>query len=114
MTRHDNYKIFTDWYKSMNWLWDKAEKFPKNVRFSLASRIISVSLEITELIVEMIYVKNKEKRPLLRRLNVLLEKMRILVRISHDRRYLSTQQYQYISNQINEVGKQVGGWLRSL
>ena len=49
---------------------------------------------------------------LLRRANIQLEKLRYLIRLSHDFSLFSTKQYEYISGEINEVGKRIGGWIK--
>ena len=61
-----------------------------------------------ELIVEAIYTK--DRRPILNRINLILEKQRVLFRMSHDRRFISTSQYEHVSRAIEEAGRMVGGW----
>lgn len=114
MSKHQQYPLFIHWYTSMNWLWDHAEKFPRKARFSLASRVVALSLEVLELIIETVYAKNPQKRPKLKAINLNLEKLRILCRVAHERQYLSTQQYRYIIERIDEAGRMTGGWLKSL
>jgi hypothetical protein len=86
------------------------ERFPKQARFSLASRIADVALDAMQLIVEAIYTKHRLR--LLNRLNLLLDQQRVLFRIACDRRYLSVKQHEYIANAIDEAGRMVGGWRR--
>ncbi|MBA7669023.1 hypothetical protein ES703_77149 [subsurface metagenome] len=40
-----------------------------------------------------------------------MEKLRVMFRISYERKYLSINQYRYISSELNETGKMVGGWI---
>ncbi|MCK5539087.1 MAG: diversity-generating retroelement protein Avd [Bacteroidales bacterium] len=110
MAKTIDYPIFELWYKNTDWILDKCEKMPKNVRFSVANRIADLAVENIELITDAIY--QKQKRIYLEKLNRNLEKIRILFRLSHDRRYISTKQYAYISEKINETGKMLGGWLK--
>ncbi len=63
-------------------------------------------------IVEAIYTK--ERAHILDRLNLYIEKLRVLFRISHQRRYLSGRQYAHVSKLLNETGKMLGGWRKSL
>ncbi len=56
----------------------------------------------------------KRRRQVLRCINLRLGQLRILWRLCHDRRYISTQQYKHLSQLIDETGRMVGGWLRTL
>lgn len=94
----------------MQWLLGKTEKFPKRVRFTFTNRIDNLALDILEGIVEARYTGSK--RDILRRIDLDMEKLRILLRMCHDQHYLDTRGYEYGSRQINEAGKMVGGWRR--
>lgn len=107
MSRED-YPLFVHWYKTLDWILSAVENFPKNARFSLASRLADSALDTIELIIEAIYTKNR--RHILDRINLYMEKQRVLFRIAHDRRYISARQYEHISRAIEEAGRMVGGW----
>lgn len=104
----EDYPIFMHWYQTLDWILATVERFPKNVRFSLASRLADVALETMDLIVEAIYTKHRLR--LLDRVNLLLEQQRVLFRIACDRRYLSRRQHAYIANALEESGQMIGGW----
>ena len=70
-----------------------------------------MALDIVEFLIEAKYSKNK--RPILRRINLYLEKIRILLRISHEIKLLSTKSYHFASKGINEVGTMLGGWIKA-
>ncbi|MDX2285870.1 MAG: diversity-generating retroelement protein Avd [Bacteroidia bacterium] len=110
--KNDQYPLFLHWYKTLDWILDRCESLPKNARFSIAARLADYALDTLEQITEAIY--RKDKAPLLHQINLNLEKLRILFRLCHDRRYISVQQYGYISGLINEAGRMTGGWLKSL
>jgi len=110
MAHPQQYPVFEQWYKTTDWLLDKCEKFPRDVRYTISNRIGNLAIDILEEITEAIYTKERVKK--LDSLNLKLEKLRILCRLCHDRHYLSTQQFSYVTQQINEVGKMLGGWLK--
>ena len=101
-------QLFVLWYDFSKWLLDKTEKFPKKVRFSFSNRIDNLALDIIEGIIEARYSRNKKE--MLRRIDLNLEKLRILLRMCHDLRYLDTKGYEFAARKINESGKMVGGW----
>lgn len=102
--------LFTHWTTFLKWLLQTTEKFPKRIRFTFSQRIENLALDIVEDLVQAQY--SKRKTELLRRINLNLEKLRILVRICFEMRHLSGNQYEYASRQINEAGSMVGGWLK--
>jgi len=100
--------IFVLWYDFSRWLLEKTEKFPKRVRFSFTNRIENLALDIIEGIVDSRY--SGEKKAILRRIDLDLEKLRVLLRMCHDLRILDGKGYEFASRQINETGKMIGGW----
>lgn len=50
----------------------------------------------------------------LHRLNLLLEQLRVLWRLCQDRGWISRQQLVFIVGKIDEAGRMIGGWRRSL
>lgn len=109
---NDAYPIFQQWYKTLDWILTTVEKYPKNTRFIMASRISNLALDAMETIIEAVYTK--KRAALLARLNMILEKLRVFFRISHGRRYISHSQYEYISGAIDITGRMAGGWLKKV
>jgi hypothetical protein len=96
------------WYDVSKWLLNKTEKFPKKVRFSFSNRIDNLALDILEGIIEARY--SKEKKDVLRRIDLNMEKLQVLLRMCHDMQYLDHKGYEFATKKINESGKMVGGW----
>ena len=71
-------------------------------------------LDSIELCLEAIYQPPKGKRAPLQRLNFQLEKLRIFWRMVCDRKWISLQQLAFVINKIDEIGRMVGGWMKSL
>ena len=112
MSNREDYPLFVHWYKTLSWILTTVERFPKQARFTIGQRLIDSSLDIVEHIIEAIYTKKRAH--ILDSINLSLEKQRVLFRIAHDRRYLSTQQYEYIVKALDEAGRMTGGWRKSL
>jgi hypothetical protein len=72
--------------------------------------MVNTLLDVQELLIEAHY--SREKRSLLRRVNLLLERLRVLVRLAKDLRCLALSQYEYAAREIDLTGRLVGGWLR--
>ena len=93
------------------WIMARTERFPKNLRYSLAQKIDNICLEILELIVQAIY--SQAKREPLSKVNLKLDVLRALIQMAFKMHHLSESQYAYISRGLLESGKMVGGWLKS-
>jgi hypothetical protein len=54
----------------------------------------------------------RHKLPLLEQSNLRLQKLWFLTRICKDRQCLSLNQYEYAARLINEIGTELGGWIK--
>ena len=105
-------QVFVKWVDLLKWLLNTTDKFPKKVRFTFTTRIDNLALDILEDIIKCKYDPNA--RPIgLKNINIKLEKLRVLLRICHEMKYLSNRQYEYAATHINEVGKMTAGWLKN-
>jgi len=107
----NNFPLFKKWYTISNWILETIEKYPKSARFIFSDRIANLTLDTLELITEAVYQKNKSE--VLNKISINLEKIRVLMRMSMDKRYISEKQYEFISREINEAGKMTGGWIKT-
>lgn len=103
--------LFVLWEKTLRDILSRTEKFPKRVRFTLSSRIDNLALDILENIVEARYAKDKSA--VLAQANLRLEKLRVLLRISHEERHLDRKGFEHAVRNIDEAGRMIGGWIRS-
>ena len=104
----EDYPIFVKWLAATDWILDIVEKYPKAVRFTMTTRISNLTLDVMEGIIEAIYTK--QRSDILGKLNLYIEKLRILFRISFTRRYISQSPYAHVSTLLDETGRMVGGW----
>lgn len=105
------YPIVEKWNEIMDWLMTTVEKFPKNTRFSLSSRMLNIALDVAEKLVEAIYTKSRVH--ILVQVNVYIEKLRMLNRVCIRRNLLSIKQYEHISSELQIFGNMLGGWIKS-
>lgn len=110
MKKIEDYSIFVKYYGFFKYMLDRVEKFPRISKFTIGDRIINLLCEIQEEIIETIYMKERYKK--LKKINISLEKLRIYIRISLERKYISVKQAEYIFTEINEIGKMIGGWIK--
>jgi hypothetical protein len=100
--------ILIRWEDFLLWLIPTTAKFPKHTRYSFVQRIDGLALDILDGLIQARYTKNKQ--PLLQQVNLSLERLRVLIRLTQQLHYLSFQQYEYSLKKINEVGQMLGNW----
>jgi hypothetical protein len=94
----------------IKWFLPKIEKFPRNYKFLFGDRLVEIQLDVLENLIEAYY--RKEKLANLRAANIGLEKLRHLLQISTEMRFLSFDQLEYATRSLNQIGSQIGGWIR--
>lgn len=96
------------------WLFQKINSFPKKQRFVLGQQIENTSLKILELIIQANNEKDSVKKLLLlKEINTQLEVLRALLQISCELKFMNVKSLGYIITQIDEVGRMLGGWIKS-
>lgn len=95
--------LLVRWYEVVKWLLERAESFPKNQRFIFGQRVADAALDSMDLLVEAAY--RKEKREVLVRANLRLERLRWLLQLARERNLLTARQQEFIAEQFLEVDR---------
>jgi hypothetical protein len=85
-------------------------QFPKSEKFSLATDIKVSMLCMLKLIIKC--NKSRNKTPYLYEIDVELDILRSLVRLSKDLGFLPFKKYEVWAKHIDEIGKMLGGWIK--
>jgi hypothetical protein len=104
--------IFAKTYDFLLWLLNTTEKFPKSERFRLAKRIDDSIFLFHDILVDA--TRTRTPRCALLETDRELDRLRLYVRLSDERSLLKDNQYRYASEQLTEIGKLLGGWLKTL
>lgn len=110
MSNSQELPVIEDWTGFLARLLDITANFPRRVRYSLAVRIDNLALDIMEDLLAARYASGQEKRQILDRANLSLDKLRLLLRICHDKRFLATRPYESCARAMESCGRQIGGW----
>ncbi len=110
MANSDN--VLTKIQDLLLYLIPQLNKFPRNQKFVLGDRIQNKVMDVQESCLRAYYGRNKRSE--LIGANLQLEVVRHLVRLAYSLRLFSGKAYSVISNKIDEVGRMIGGWIRSL
>lgn len=98
-------------YDMILYAYPALEQMPKSQKFSLAQDMKHCMNEIMRLTITA--NKKYTKRTTLQQLDVEVAALKVYLRIAYDLRYLPPKKYEVWSGLLVEIGKMVGGWIRS-
>lgn len=103
-------KVIQKSHDFCKWLMGHTSKFPKSHRFSIAVRLENIFLEFIEHLV--VANHRKTKLPLLQNADEALIKTRLLVRLSHEQKFINTNSYEFAASGLDELGRMLGGLIK--
>jgi hypothetical protein len=109
--------IFVKTYDLLLWLIPRTTTFPREQRFVMARRVQEVALCFQEYLIEAASLPKGDRRAKLACLNkadVELTKLRFHLRLCRDLELLQPGQHRHVSQMVDEIGRLLGGWFRSL
>lgn len=98
-------------YDMILYAYPALEQMPKSQKFSLAQDMKHCMDKIMRLTISA--NKKYTKRTTLQELDVEVAALKVYLRIAYDLRYLPPKKYEVWSGMMVEIGKMVGGWIRS-
>ena len=98
-------------YDMILYAYPALEQMPKSQKFSLAQDMKHCMNEIMRLTISA--NKKYTKRTTLQELDVEIAALKVYLRIAYDLRYLPPKKYEVWSGMLVEIGKMVGGWIKS-
>jgi len=104
--------IFTRTYDLLRWLLPATVKFPRQQRFVLAEAVQRTALSFQETLIEAAH--DPQPRPVLRRADVTLTKLRFYLRLCRDLELFSVKQYAHAARLVDEIGRLLGGWIKTV
>lgn len=105
--------IFSRVFDLLEWLLPKAERFPRAYGSTLTQRLMDAALDLQEALVEAEVREGRSRLSALRNADAALARLRIYLRLAHRWRWLSDGQYAHAGTLVAEIGRLLGGWLRS-
>ena len=104
--------IFIKSFEMLVWLLEHTKKFPKHQRFVMAKRMEEAALSFQD---QLVYAtKTREPERALRQADYHLERLKLYARLSVKLGLSAFAQYEHLARTLDELGRLLGGWLRSL
>jgi len=89
-------------------------KFPKKDKYTLGIKIENYLLNILELVILASGSIKDKKLPCVQQASIKFDTLKILIRLAYDVKALDDKKYIGLQKHIQEIGKMLGGWQRSL
>ncbi|MFA6423551.1 MAG: diversity-generating retroelement protein Avd [Patescibacteria group bacterium] len=99
-----------DLYKSIHVI---VRLFPREEKYTLGEKIKEALTNILELFIEAEFCPKNLKGAILEKASVRLDFLKLLIRMSYDLKLINEKRYISIEENLQEIGKMLGGWLRS-
>ncbi|MBD2341256.1 diversity-generating retroelement protein Avd [Calothrix sp. FACHB-156] len=99
-------------YDCIKWYVPILERLPKIHKFTLGDRIINQLYDLLEGLIKAKYAK--DKLPQLESINTQLDILRYQTRMLLDFEKMSIERYEYAIKIIDEIGTELGGWIKKL
>ncbi len=90
------------------------DSFPKKSRYTLGDKIDNRFLAILELLYTASYQSRDEKLPTIQRALSGTDTLKFLLQVAWEVRALDNKKYTELSEGLQEVGRQIGGWRKGL
>lgn len=100
----DFYKEFYQYLKGI----------PKKDQYMMGKRCEEYILIFMELILSAVGFQKPEKLKVLEQANGKFEVLKVLIRLTHELKILDNKKYLSLTTKMQEIGKMLGGWMKSL
>ena len=100
-----------DFYKI---LYQYLKLFPKKDRYSLGQKLDTLTLTVFELVLMARSIEKEKKLVYLEKSIVSLDLLKILIRLAKDVHALDNKKYLQLEQALQEIGRMLGGWRKSI
>jgi hypothetical protein len=105
--------LFSRTYDFLLWLLPQAIKFPRAYRFTLAERLQRHALDLQETFILAGRRRGPGRVAQLQQADGQLAQLRHTLRLCKDIGLLTLKQYEHAAEGLAEIGRLLGGWLKS-
>lgn len=113
MTIQDTPLIHTT-YQLYRMLHEKSIRVPKQVRYTIWQRCENACLDALQKLISVSYLPATARREKVIEVSSSIDMLRIFIRLTHDINAIEKKSYLSLQEQIDEIGRMLGGWLKAL
>lgn len=106
--------IFQKIYDPYKLLHSYQSRIPKSARYTIWQKCENTTLALLESLIETGHRKGADRAESLYIISNKLDLLKVLIRLSKETRTIDDRQYLEIQAIIQEIGKMIGGWIKSV
>ena len=99
--------VYKLWYEIRN-------NAPKRSRYTLAAKVDILIVDTIELLFVSGALGREQKLPILLKASGKFDLLKFFLQIAWEVKILDTKKYVLLSEDLNQIGKMLGGWIKSL
>jgi len=107
-----NLKVLQKAYDMTNYGYVALRQFPKSEKYGLAAEIKFAMLQLMKHIIAC--NRRYYKKTSIQEIDVALDTLRMYIRLAKDLQFLDLKRYENWAKMLNELGRMVGGWMKSI
>lgn len=104
--------LFQKVYDFLVWLYNLIQHLPKRHKNVLGKYLEESGLNLLLLTINANKAAKRRRLRLQKQISDGLDRLRILIRLTKDLRFMSIKQYSFAADKLNEIGKILYGWSR--
>ena len=105
-----NLTLYQKVYDFLLYVYPVIEKYPKHEKFTLQTQTKNCVIDIERCIIKA--NKSTAKKSQLYEADVLLEELKMLIRLANDLHYINPHQYGVTCGKLSEIGSLLGGLIK--
>lgn len=107
--------IIVSLYQLYSSFHDELVRFPKSERYSLGGTCQTEMLDVIKQCLQAASSNQPDRKAVfLQKASASLDTLRLLLSLCKDCRCVSNQTYQQLDSKLSEIGRMLGGWLKSI
>jgi len=114
MSNYNDLVIFQKTYDLILWTYPVVNGFPKSQKFVLGQRIENLLISVVRSIILINKERGQERIIGMKQISSALDELMVLFRLSKDLRFIGIKKYGIAIEKVNEIGKLLRGWQKSL
>lgn len=106
--------IFTKAYELYKTFYSFLQSFPKKDRYIIGKRCEELLLELLESTINAGNLPKDKKLPVLKEASLKVDLLKVLFRLLRELKVIDNKKYLVLEEYLQEIGKMLGGWIKSL
>ncbi|MEK7653601.1 MAG: diversity-generating retroelement protein Avd [Patescibacteria group bacterium] len=106
--------IITKFYEVYKIFYGYLELFPKKDKYALGGKCETQIIQIMELIFLASAAPREKKKEIISEASAKFDLLKLFIRLANDLKILDRKKYLIIQSYLQEIGRMIGGWQKSL